>query len=581
MAQERVQRRLAAILVADVAGYSRLMGRDEEGTLAALTGHRRELIDPCIAEHRGRIVKTTGDGLLAEFASVVDAVRCAAAVQDGMAERNASEPDDRRIQFRIGVNLGDVIVQDDDVFGDGVNVAARLEGLAEPGGVVVSGTVHEHVRAKLDLAFDDLGPQQVKNIAESVRAFRLRSGTGVQASADAPLALPDKPSIAVLPFVNMSGEAEQEFFSDGITEDILTAISRIRQFFVIARNTMFVYKGQAVDVSAVARELGVRYVLEGSVRKAGNRVRITAQLIDGATGNHLWAERYDRNLDDIFAVQDDITQSIVAELEPELSRAEYERVKSKPPESLDAWELYHRGMLHYGRWKGDDSRRAREFFERAAARDPGFARAYAGIAWSYVQDAFFGLIDHDRMRAIENGKKAVELDDKDSFAHMALGRAYHWAGSRAEAVDELELAVRLNPSSAQAHNLLGIALYYAGRAEEAISPMLLSVRLSPSDPEIGIFFSRLAGAYFQLKNYEQTIEWARKAVQRANLWAPQAYLTAALIRRGRHDAAIEARKALEMAQPGITAEFVSQSFIAHHPSMNEILSSLREAGLPE
>jgi len=329
MAEQRVQRRLAAILAADVAGYSRLMGRDEEGTLAALTAHLADLIKPCITEHQGRLVKTTGDGLLAEFASVVDAVRCAVAIQNGMPERNAEVPEDRRIEFRIGINIGDVIVQDDDVFGDGVNVASRLEGLAEVGGVCISDMVHQGIGSKLNLSFEDLGPQRVKNISEPLRAFHIRLGAPtkvVSRGAGDALALPDRPSIAVLPFDNIGGDPEQEYFSDGITEDIITSLSKFRWFFVIARNSTFVYKGRAVDVREVGRELGVRYLLEGSVRKAGNRVRITAQLIDAESGNHVWAERYDRSLDDIFEVQDEITATISAAIEPELAESEQARI---------------------------------------------------------------------------------------------------------------------------------------------------------------------------------------------------------------------------------------------------------------
>ena len=317
MAEEGVQRRLAAILAADVVGYSRLMGADEERTLAALTHHLKDLIEPMIAEHRGRVVKTTGDGLLAEFVSIVDAVRCAVAFQDGMRERNTGTPENRRIEFRIGVNLGDVIVQDDDVFGDGVNIAARLEGLAEPGGICVSDMVHQGIGTKLDLSFDDLGPQRVKNIGEPVRAFRIRhdapSSAPSSGQSDAP-PLPDKPSIAVLPLDNISGDPEQEYFSDGITEDIITELSKISGLFVIARHSAFTFKGQSVTLKQVGRELGVRYVMEGSVRKAGNRLRITVQLIDAMTDHHIWAERYDRDLEDIFAVQDEVARSVASAL---------------------------------------------------------------------------------------------------------------------------------------------------------------------------------------------------------------------------------------------------------------------------
>src|SRR6201993_5364285 len=335
-------RRLAAILAADGAGDSRLMGADEEGTLERLKALRRELIDPKIAEHHGRIVKTTGDGMLVEFASVVDAVRCAVEVQQAMTERNTGVAADQRIKLRIGINLGDVIVEGDDLYGDGVNIAARIEALADAGGVFVSNTVHDHVRDRLPFAFEDLGEQQVKNIARPVRVYRVCDVTAksLLAPAAPALPLPDKPSIAVLPFANMSGDPEQEYFVDGMVEEIITALSRIRWLFVIARNSSFTYKRQAVDVKRVGRDLGVRYVLEGSVRKGGDRIRITGQLIDALTGTHLWAERYDRDLSDVFAVQDEIAASVAAVIEPALAAAEQQRVLRKPPERLDAWEAY-------------------------------------------------------------------------------------------------------------------------------------------------------------------------------------------------------------------------------------------------
>src|ERR1700674_504465 len=353
LATERVERGLAAILAADVAGYSRLMGADEEGTLARLKALRRELADPKIKEHRGRIVKTTGDGLLIEFASVVDAVRCAVEVQREMAERNTDVPSDRRIEFRMGINLGDIMKDGLDIYGDGVNVAARLEALAEPGGICVSRVVRDQVRDKLAFSFEDMGEQQVKNIARAIRVHRILLGERPDLSEPTtavppkpPLALPDKPSIAVLPFQNMSGDPEQEYFADGMVEEIITALSRIKWLFVIARNSSFTYKGQAVDVKQVGHELGVRYVREGSVRKSGSRVRITAQLIDAETGNHVWADRFDRDLTDIFALQDKVTLSTVGAIEPSLRAAEIERVKRKRPENLDAYDLVLRALPH-------------------------------------------------------------------------------------------------------------------------------------------------------------------------------------------------------------------------------------------
>src|SRR5215471_17618528 len=349
MAAERVERRLAAILAADVAGYSRLMGADEEGTLARLKAHRHELIDPKIKEHKGRIVKTTGDGLLVEFASVVDAVRCAVEVQRGMVERIATVPAEKRIEFRVGIHQGDIIVEDSDIFGAGVNLAARLEGLAEPGGICLSRVVRDEVRDKLDVAFDDLGEQQLKNITRRVRAFAVRLGHGAtKVPIDkSPLPLPDKPSIAVLPFQNMSGDAEQEYFADGMVEEIITALSRIRWLFVIARNSSFTYKGKAVDVKQVGRELGVRYLLEGSVRKGGNRVRVTAQLIDASTGAHLWADRFDGSLEDVFDLQDNVATSVAGVIEPTLQAAENARSANRPTNDLTAYDLYLRAYAMY------------------------------------------------------------------------------------------------------------------------------------------------------------------------------------------------------------------------------------------
>jgi adenylate cyclase len=348
-------RKLVAIMAADVVGYSRLMGGDEAGTLAVLKAHRRELIDPKIAEHQGRIVKTTGDGLLIEFPSVVEAVQCAVEVQRAMQDRNMNVPVDRRIEFRVGINLGDIIMDGDDIYGDGVNVAARLEGLAEAGGVCVSKVVHDQVRDKLDLVFEDLGDRQLKNIARPVHVFRI-AVVGQPATSGKPaLALPDKPSIAVLPFTNMSGDPEQEYFSDGITEDIVTALSRLHWFFVIARNSTFAYKGKPVDVKHLGQDLGVRYVLEGSVRKSGQRVRITSQLIDATTNNHIWAERYDRELSDIFALQDEITASVTAAIEPKLLAAEGIRAESRSIEDLNAWDLVARAVSHFWRLTAAES----------------------------------------------------------------------------------------------------------------------------------------------------------------------------------------------------------------------------------
>ncbi len=382
MAPGATQRRLAAILSADVAGYTRLMAADEEATLAALKSHRTEVIDPKVADHHGRVFKTTGDGVLAEFASVVDAVRCAVEAQEAMHARNADVAEDRRIVFRIGVNLGDVIVDDDDdVYGDGVNLAARVQECAEPGGIAISATVHDQLEGKTSVRFADGGAQQVKNVARPIRIWRW--APDAQAAHQAPVEpppLPEKPSIAVLPFDNMSGDAEQEYFADGITEEIITALSRVHWFFVIARNSSFAYKGRSADVREVARDLGLRYVLEGSVRKAEKRVRIASQLVEGGTGNHVWAKRYDRELEDVFAVQDEITEAIVGEIDPEMGKAERRRARAQRTDDMGAWEAYQRGLWHLYRYTKDDISQARRLFQQAADIDLNLGLAHAGLA---------------------------------------------------------------------------------------------------------------------------------------------------------------------------------------------------------
>ena len=427
MTADRVERRLAAILAADVAGYSRLMGADEEGTLARLTAHRRELFDPAIAKHRGRIVKTTGDGLLAEFASVVDAVRCAAEVQAGMAERNLAAT--TRIDFRIGINVGDIVMQDDDIFGDGVNIAARLEGIAKPGGIAISASVREQLGDRLALDFEDIGDQALKNIARPVRVFHVAwGGAARRAGSPAPeaLAVPVKPSVAVMPFANMSGDPEQEYFADGLVEDLITNLSKMPGFFVIARNSAFAYKGKSVDIRTVARELGVRYVLEGSVRRASNRVRITGQLIDGSTGNHVWAEKFEGSFEDVFDLQDRLTESIVGALEPTLRRAEIERARGKRTEMLDAYDLYLRALLHAFDNTLAENAEAIHLLNEAVRLDPNYAVAHAHAAWCHEQRWFRGGFNlDDRTAALKHASLAISLgpDDPEALSIAAFVEA--------------------------------------------------------------------------------------------------------------------------------------------------------------
>jgi adenylate cyclase len=464
-------RRLAAILAADVASYSRLMGADEEGTHERLKAYLRELVDPKIKEHRGRTVKNTGDGFLAEFASVVDAVRCAVEIQCGMIDREPEVPEERRIRFRIGVNLGDVIAEEHDIFGDGVNVAARLEALAEPGGICVSRMVRDNVRDKLDYKFEDLGDQQVKNIARPVRVYRAMLSSGVASLAvlnEAP-ALPNKPSVAVLPFTNMSSDPEQEFFADGIAEDTITAMSRYPSLFVIARNSSFTYKGRAVDVKQVGRELGVRYVLEGSLRKAGDRIRVTAQLIEAESSNHVWAERYDRDVADIFAVQDEITDAVTIAIAPAIANVERQRAMRRPPGSLDAWGAYQCGLWHLSKFTADDTELAQKFFQRAIALDPSFAGGYSGLAAAQLQAAntFMTRDLSEMIKSAEgNARQAVALDAADAEAHTCLGRVLLTQGIYEGARAEVERALAISPNLASADGMLGSTLIFSGHPKE-------------------------------------------------------------------------------------------------------------------
>ena len=489
--------------------YNRLMGADEAGTRARFNAHLHELIEPAIANRQGRIVKTTGDALLVEFASIVDAVQCAVEIQKGMADRNTDEPDDRRMDFRIGVNLGDVIIEGDDIHGDGVNVAARLEGLAEPGGVVVSGTVHEHVRGKIDVCFTDLGPQEVKNIAEPVRAYVVATD-GEDRDTATPHAefMPRMPSIAVLPFDNMSGDPDQEYFADGLTEDIITALSMCRSFPVISRNSTFTYKGKSVRVQQVADEVGARYVLEGGVRKAGGKVRITAQLIDGDSGHHIWAQKFDRDLEDIFAVQDEITERIAATVMPELEKIETKRSAAKQPRNLDAWDCYLRGLSFlYGSTK-DGNVRAREMFERALELDSNYGPAYAGMAYVLNRDILLDSVDafdDAAARCLDAAERAVALDEVSSGARTALVRALLWFDQYDTAIEEAQKAVQLNPFDAHAHIWVGTALVFAGRWEEGIPQLETALEFAPSDPRTYIFTTVLSFAYLTIDRLDRSL----------------------------------------------------------------------------
>ena len=523
MSGERVDRRLAAVLAADVAGYSRLMGADEEGTLARLKAVRKALVDPTIAAHRGRIVKTTGDGMLVEFASAVDAVRSAVEVQHGMAEQNTAVPQDQRIEFRIGIHVGDIIFDDNDIFGDGVNIAARLEGIAEAGGVCMSDDAYRQIRSKVEIACDDMGPQTLKNIAEPMRAWRVQLDGPVAAKAQPvspagqspALALPDKPSIAVLPFQNLSGDPDQEFFADGVVEDIITALSRFKSLFVIARNSSFTYKGTAVDIKQVGRELGVRYVLEGSVRKAGSRVRIAGQLIEATTGGHLWADKFDGALEDVFGLQDQITASVVGVIAPTLEHAEIERARQKPTDRLDSYDCYLRGMALVNQ-RGSLAE-AHAFFRKAFEQDPEYGAAYAMAAHTLVrQQGTWGvpLTAEMRTEAIRLANLASRLGSDDAFTLARSGHILTYIGREYDRGSSMvEQAIALNPNLAVAWFCRGFVSLMCCDPERAIESFDRIIRLSPLDPSRIWAWNGSSFAHFHLGRYEEGRALAMKSIQ--------------------------------------------------------------------
>ena len=583
------ERRLAAILAADMVGYSRLMEADESGTLARQKSHRTQFIDPNITEHKGRIVKTTGDGLLVEFASVVDAVKCAVAIQKKIAESEADVSNDIRIQYRIGINIGDIVIDDDDIFGEGVNVAARIEGLCEPGEVYLSSSAHDQVIGKLGLSFENLGEKSVKNITKPILVYKVKvlsESKDKNSTISDPIDISGKPTIAVLPFVNMSGDPEQDYFSDGITEDIITALTRIRQLFVVARNTTFTYKDQAVDVKAIATDLGARYLLEGSVRKAGNRVRISTQLIDGESGNHLWAEKYDRDLDDIFAVQDEITEAVVSSVEPQLTKSEISRARAARPESLNAWELYLRGTFYINRRSEGDISKAIKQLERAIELDPNFAPAYQELSYAYFMGALRGATEIREMSpklAIKLAERALRLDRDDDRSHMALARALMFSGRNEEAYQAIQEALKLNPTSALNRNLAGRILIRLGRVEDGMNHAEEALKLSPKDMWISPFLVTIAEAHLVLGNYVSTIEWTDRAMRETNaIWIPAAIKVVALTKQGHLKEAREILEDLSNRFPALTYSNLNQNpWLLNLPNNQDFMEILLAAGLPE
>jgi TolB-like protein len=587
MAEERAQRRLAAILAADVVGYSRLMQLDEAGTLATLKSRRTEVLQPVVSRHRGRVVKLMGDGVLIEFASAVDAVECALQLQEAMEAANVDLPEDKRIVLRVGINLGDVIVEGGDLYGDGVNIAARLEAVAEPGTIFVSRTVFNHVRGKVKVGFEDLGERALKNIAEPVQVFRLKQSAGADVVRPA-LALPDKPSIAVLPFQNMSGDPEQEYFADGMVEDIITELSRFQGLFVIARNSSFTYKGRTLNVKQVGRELGVRYVLEGSVRKAGDKVRITGQLVDTSTGGHLWADRFDGGLADIFDLQDQVTTNVVAAIAPKLEQAEIERAKRKPTESLDAYDCYLRGLAEAYRWTQEGNNEALKMFYRAIELDPDFASAYGWAARCYSQRKNAGWMA-DRAKEIAEAarlaRQAADLGWDDPVALWTAGLALAFVvGDLDDGAAFTDRALALNPNLAWAWLFSGWIKVWIGEPEVAIQRFARAMRLSPQDP---LFFQMQAGtalAHFFAGRYDDAATWAEAAVRDRRSFLPLLCTAAASdALAGRTVEAGKAMARLRQLDPDLRlSNLKDHLFTLRRPAdIAKWEEGLQRAGLPE
>jgi adenylate cyclase len=592
LTNERVERRLVAVLAADVAGYSRLMGVDEEGTLAQLKTFRKTLVDPTIVEHRGRIVKTTGDGMLVEFASAVDAARCAAEVQRSMARQNTDVPQDIRIEFRIGIHVGDIIIDDNDIFGDGVNIAARLEGIAEPGGICVSDDAQRQIRGKIDLAFDDMGPQVLKNIAEPMRAWRLQIDTNALSTTPKraaveiaqPLALSDKPSIAVLPFQNMSGDPEQEYFADGIAEDVLTTLSKIHELMVIARNSSFVFKGQTRDIREIGRILGARYVLEGSVRKVGNRVRLTAQLIDSLDGHHLWADRYDGGVDDVFDLQDRITQEIVSALEVQLTLGEQARVWRKRSGSPLVYECYLKGRSLYLNFAKHTHAQARAEFDRALEINPVFTPALVMNGYALTDQARFGW-EKDRAATYEAGldcaTRALVADPGCGEAYTTIGYVRIFQRRHEEAVTAGEKAIALSPSGADAYHMAGMYHGYAGNFQKAALYAEQAQRLSPIDLNVSMVDE--ARARFHLGDFTAARDTALRVLAVKPRWlTAQTVLVAALWNLGSKDEARGIVRELLIRHPGFSIRRWALGLpYRRRENLDALLDPLRMAGLLE
>jgi len=585
-------RKLAAILAADVVGFSRLAGADEDRTLARLRTLRSDLIDPTIAVHHGRVVKRTGDGALVEFRSVVDAVRCAIEIQHAMVERNAGVPAERRIEFRIGIHLGDVVEESDgDLMGDGVNIAARLEGIAAPGAICLSEDAFRQVRARLDLAVSDLGQRELKNIAEPVRVYALRVGAPAEARpavqvqiAGEKSAAPEKPSIAVLPFQNMSGDPEQDYFADGISEDIITALSKLSQLFVIARNSSFTFKGKTAHVQEIGKTLGVRYVLEGSVRKAANRVRITAQLIDATNGGHLWAERFDRDLTDIFAVQDDVTGQIVAALSLNLTQGDRQRLMAEHTDNPEAFDCFLRGRELWWRHTKEANGQARDLLMRAIELDPNFAPAYAFLAAAHVHDYLnqWSVAPSQSLElADEAAGRAVALDDRYPYAQFSLAMINVWMRRHDEAIRAAENSIALDPNFANGYANRAVILHYAGRSEEALPCFERAMALDPLCPNMWLHFQ--GQVYFQLRRYEEAEAVLKRRIFRfPETDVSRVLLAATYGQMGRLEEAREQWREALRVNPNYSLEHRRKTLPYKNPADFEaVVEGLRKAGLVE
>ncbi|RDI59856.1 adenylate/guanylate cyclase domain-containing protein [Microvirga subterranea] len=585
--EQKSQRRLAAIMAADVAGYSGLMSVDEEGTLLRLRRLRREVVAPTIQAHGGRLVKTTGDGFLIEFSSPVEAVRCAVEMQDALAAIAAEDPAST-LQLRIGLNLCDIIIDEDgDIYGDGVNVASRLEQMATPGGICLSVKVYDEVKDRVAFEFHDMGEQQVRNIARPIRVYCLKRPreAGGEVPPQQALALPDRPSIAVLPFNNMSGGPEQEHFADGIVEDITAALSRVRSFFVIARNSAFAYKGRSVNLRQISRELGVRYVLEGSVRRSGNRVRISAQLIDATTGAHLWADHYDGVVEDLFDFQDQITASVVGAIQPSIRAAEIERAKRKRPENLDAYDLVMRALPQIWSLDRESNREASALLEEALRLDPNYPLARSLAAWCHGQRAVYNWTDdpkRERQEALRQAQAAATLASDDPFSLSVLGAALTITREYGRAGAVLERALALDPNSAWAWNRSGWLHNYQDDPETAIKHFERSLRLSPFDPMAFNCDMGIGSAHFIARRYEESIKWQEKALlsHPSAAWIHR-NLAPAYALAGHPGKATESVRELLRDYPGLRISDVTRALVFSKEVLDRVAEGLRLAGLPE